>query len=613
MKTKTLYSSTKPSLTLDFANTKRLDPRVTFARATSAAYYDGVTIAKAEENLASLSEDFGDAYWSLNKTNITVTINTQTAPDGTSSADVLTDDATNGSHRIIGTLSALLGGVTHTFSVYAKKGTHDFIYIGFRDGGTSNRYIAAAFNIDTGTAGDTFNPRSAQGGVLVGSSITSVGNGWYRCSVTGSLDGTTNNTPNIIIGMSNAATGISLGGFLSQSYIGTGTTVYVWGAQLEARSSITSYTATSAPVTRFVPVLQTANAGVARFTHNPLTNESLGLLVESQRTNLLLQSETFGTTWSVTRGTVQSNDRVAPSGALTADTLVATTDNNTHFLSQTFTGTAAAHTFSVYAKASGYNHVALRLFNGTTQVGLAYYNLSTGATGTVTAGTASIQHVGNNWYRCMLTATLAASASCTADIYLANADNSNSFAGNDWNGVPLWGAQVEAGAFETSYIPTTTGTVTRNADNVSMTGTSFSSWFTENAGTLFADITPRELADTSGVQVNDNTTTSRTRLATSSTSVQGQVTKDGVAQATLDGGTPAANTRMKLALAYQQNDFSLSLDGQTVATDTSGSPPIVTQLQIGAQTTTTGNLSIRKFAFYPVRLTNAQLQTLTKL
>jgi hypothetical protein len=251
------------------------------------------------------------------------------------------------------------------------------------------------------------------------------------------------------------------------------------------------------------------------------------------------------------------------------------------------------------------------LFNGTSQVGLAYYNLSTGATGTVTAGTASITSVGNGWYRCILTATVAASASCTADIYLASADNTNSFAGNAFDGVSLWGMQVEVGAFPTSYIPTVAATVTRNADAASMTGSNVTSWFSNAEGTLYTEVNPRALAVTSGFQINDNTTSNRIRLATTSVSDQGLVTTSGTAQATLDGGTPVINTSMKLALSYKVNDFKLSLNGGTAATDTAGTVPVVNQLQLGAETTTVGNMTLKKVTYYPKALSAAEIQSIT--
>ena len=78
------YPSTKPALLLDFANTKKLDPRITFTRASTATYYDGKTNAKAEENLLVRSQEFDNAIWA--KTTTTVTTNSFVAPDTTASA-----------------------------------------------------------------------------------------------------------------------------------------------------------------------------------------------------------------------------------------------------------------------------------------------------------------------------------------------------------------------------------------------------------------------------------------------------------------------------------------------------------------------------------------------
>jgi hypothetical protein len=100
-------------------------------------------------------------------------------------------------------------------------------------------------------------------------------------------------------------------------------------------------------------------------------------------------------------------------------------------------------------------------------------------------------------------------------------------------------------------------------------------------------------------------------MALASTTDQGTVTTSGAAQAVLDGGTPAANTATKMAMAYAFNNFALSLNGGAVVTDTTGTVPVVSQLQIGAETTTVGNLHIKKVAFYPKRLLDAQLVALT--
>ena len=89
------------------------------------------------------------------------------------------------------------------------------------------------------------------------------------------------------------------------------------------------------------------------------------------------------------------------------------------------------------------------------------------------------------------------------------------------------------------------------------------------------------------------------------------VVQNGVNQ-TLDAGTPVVNTNIKLAGAYKTNDLAASLNGGSVATlGTAQLPTVVTQLQLGGETTTRATLTMKKFAYYPARLTNAQLQALT--
>jgi hypothetical protein len=582
------FPSIRPSLLLDFANSKRLDPRVTFTRASTATYYDGVTTAKAEENLLTRSEAFDDAAWA--KANTTVSADAGAAPDGTTTADLMYP-TTTGTFRSVARQTTTILNTTNVkvVSFFAKASGMSWLYT--FDSSTGGR--RCFFDVTNEVTGTTAANHTT--------SIVNFGGGWYRCIITTSEQ----YTGNLSIGVADADN--------STTATASGTNgILLWGAQLEGRDTVTAYTATTTQaITNYVPRLLTAAAGVARFDHTPTTGASLGLLVEESRVNSLVRSQEFGTTWSTTRGTITADTAIAPDGTLTADKLRDTTDNNTHFVAQTFTGTAVAYTFTVFAKAGSRSFIALRLFDGTNQVGLAYYNLGTGATGTVTAGTATITNVGNGWYRCGLTATLAASASCTADIYLASADNTNSYAGNGYSGAFLWGAQVELGAFATSYIPTVASTVTRQADVASMTGTNFSSWFNNSEGTVYAEVNPVALGVGAGVVLNDNTTSNRIRVALNSASDQSLITTTGTAQATLDGGTPAAGSFFKVATAYKVNDFALSLDAGTVATDTAGTIPVVSQLQIGAETTTVGTSRIRKLAYYPLRLTNAQLQAIT--
>lgn len=595
------FPAIKPTLLLDFANVKQLDPRITFTRASTATYY-GTQTAKAEQNLLIYSQQFTNTSgWT--SVNASINDNEEVAPDGTSTAGSFFGGA-----AITGLNSAAASFVASqplTISIYAKavSGSTNFLQIYIPTSVLSGGY--ANFNVAAGLVGD-------YGGTGLTASIVAASNGFYRCivSISSVSASATSAATFYMVDASTSARGSSLN-YPDQRMV-------IWGAQLEQRSAVTAYTATTTQaITNYITQLLTAASGVARFDHNPVTDESLGLLIQEQRTNLILQSEDLDTTWTETRATLSLNSVVAPNGALTADRLIASADNNTHFSSQTFTGTAASHTFTVYAKASGLNHVALRLFNGTSQVGLAYYNLSTGATGTVTAGTAAITSVGNGYYRCSLTATLAASASCTADIQLANADNTNSFIGNAFDGVTLWGTQVELGAFATSYIPTVASQVTRAADAASMTGTKFSSWYNQTEGTFFAQFTPA--VSNFGINRNifmasDGTTANSVgvRYGSSGSQPSLSVITASTNQAILVTGAMIAGTSYKLAGAYKANDFAVSRDAGTVGTDISGTVPVVTQAEIGMLAGTSfSTQTIKKLAYYPLRVTNAQLQALT--
>jgi predicted secreted protein len=363
-------------------------------------------------------------------------------------------------------------------------------------------------------------------------------------------------------------------------------------------------------------VLRFASSNQARFDHDPVTGESLGLLIEEQRTNLLTRSEEFDdASWIKDNATVTANTVVAPDGTLMGDKLVENTATSAHTVRKDGISVTSGttYTFSFFAKAAERTSVLVNFSTGFFGTDSAAFDLSSGTSSVVVGSpTHSIQSVGNGWFRCVfaLAAISTGSANFTPNISLRSGTSSN-YTGDGSSGVFIWGAQLEAGPFPTSYIPTTSATVTRSADSASMTGANFTQFYNASEGTLFADIKPAALAATSGVVINDNTVDNRIRLATTSATDQGTVTVAGTGQAELDGGTPVANTSMKLALGYKVDDFALSLDGGSVATDTSGTVPVVTQLQLGAETTSIGTLTIKKFAYYPRRLADAILESIT--
>jgi hypothetical protein len=177
-------------------------------------------------------------------------------------------------------------------------------------------------------------------------------------------------------------------------------------------------------------------------------------LVEIPRTNLILQSQTFeNASWTKTRCSITSNSIISPDGTLTADTLVEdSTASSTHPTSQSVTVTASAQTFSIYAKSANRNWLQLQFLS--TSNATAFFDLSNGVVGTVgSAATASIQSVGNGWYRCIITATTTAGSN-TIGIYPASANGTNSYTGNGTASLYIWGAMVQQGNVATEYIPT---------------------------------------------------------------------------------------------------------------------------------------------------------------
>jgi hypothetical protein len=268
------------------------------------------------------------------------------------------------------------------------------------------------------------------------------GNGWYRCILIGPA-GTSSYAG--LYNIADADNSISYAGDITKG-------LFIWGAQFEQRSSVTAYTPTTTqPITNYIPTLLTAPSGVARFDHNPTTTESLGLLIEEQRTNLLLRSEDFGTTWINTESSEQTNVVIAPDGTLTADKLVENTGTDFHAIEQNIASVAAVvHTFSVYAKYSGRNIQLWFGFGDVSGNPGANFDLQNGTVGT-TSGTitASIQSVGNGWYRCMAAATSAVTTNFQCFIGLTSSTSGSaraqSYTGDGYSGIYLWGAQLEAG------------------------------------------------------------------------------------------------------------------------------------------------------------------------
>ena len=191
------------------------------------------------------------------------------------------------------------------------------------------------------------------------------------------------------------------------------------------------------------------------------------------RTNYLLQSQTWATTWTQNACTITSNSTVAPDGTTTADSIKETTATSAHGISQAVTVPSAVEdlTLTVYLNPNltrTWAFLSMTEATGGTVVS-AYFNLSgAGAVGTVATGAnwsaafTSITACNGGFYCCVLNATKTnAATSITAAIDAATANGTNSYTGSTSDGVTGWGAQLEVGLNSTMYLPTTTGAVTQ--------------------------------------------------------------------------------------------------------------------------------------------------------
>jgi hypothetical protein len=593
-----VFPTVRPSLLLDFANSETLDPRITFARASTGTWYDGKTSVLAEQNLLTYSQVLSNAAWTA--ANLTATSNTTTAPDGTSTANTLTASAATAATYIYwGASNACTIGNTYTISCYAKVGNQNYIQL---TGVGSTFY--ANFDLSGGVLGTNSG--------TVSQSITSVGGGWYRIVLTYVANTVNNNFMACMVPSASATR--------AQTFTGTGAeTVLIWGAQLEQRAAVTAYNATtSTALTNYIPVLFTAPINAPRFDHNPVTGESLGLLIEESRTNLLLWSSDFSNAaWTKTNASIMTAADVAPDGTLTAQKLVeSTAASTTHFTVQTVTTTATAYAHTAYLKAAGRSWALLY-----SSVGYTFFNLSTGAVGTTGGGnflSASATPVGNGWYRCSVISTQTAGAN-GFQIAACNGDGGNTYTGDGFSGIYIWGAQLEAGAFQTSLIQTGASQVTRAADNASMTGTNFSSWFNPAQGSWYVEASSIVAAGYAPtlLQADDGTASNRyviSMTANTSNVVPGAVASGSTVFAPSLAGVLPNKTFGKVALAYAQTGYDAAGNGTAASHLASGAVASgVNTLRLGNYLSAgyTLNGTIKRLAYYPIAITSANTVALT--
>ena len=403
-------------------------------------------------------------------------------------------------------------------------------------------------------------------------------------------------------------------------------------------------------------LLKTAAADEPRFDHKYENGNivSLGLLIEGGETNSVRKSEdlTIGRWTEVGDGvTVTTNQAVAPDGNTTADKVAIKTTGSgvkaiqSSILSGSISGSGTAITSSIFCKAAEHNYVSVEMQGGGNS-GSIVVDLSDGSLITEVSSPDSykIEPYPNDWYRISVTSTTANTSATALRVHLTDSSGNSTWTGTIGNGVYLWGGQHEVGAFPTSYIPTddTSGGKTREPDNVSVTGTDFSDFYNQSEGTLYASasILGKNIHTTGTEYPNGICKISDTGSNLAYSRVLyfgGQADPDRVTFGNRDASAGSISPRddtfgdiqlnqyYKVCGAYITNDEqAMCLNGRDIKFNgTNVNPPTPNQFLIGtgyhgAIGNAPGgdemylNGHISELRYYPKRLSNDQLQNLTK-
>ncbi len=400
------------------------------------------------------------------------------------------------------------------------------------------------------------------------------------------------------------------------------------GVVLGASGDFNVTRATTATRVNASGLIEVVASGIPRLDY-PIGGGCPALLVEPSGSNLALRSQDFSATWSVAASATVTGI-TSPDGTANATTFIA--DSNTDRIRQTITLTSGTtYTYSLFGKfgalSSGFTMNVFQENATTYGSGVCQaFNLNEGtlgASGTVGAGftlqSVGMENYGNGWYRCRMTVLMGYTPATNPRVGFRIGTQIS-------GGIPLsvvsgsvsaWGAQLETGSIATSYIPTTTAAVTRNADAINVTG-AVSGCIGQTEGTIYAEFEIRSDTTTRRLfALSDGTQTNRVFLYYTSNALRAQIQGTSISL-----GDPAAGYH-KVAFAYQQSGVSgtlfASLDGGAVVSGTSAAfPASLTDINIGKIETTAAsssfwNARIRAAAPYTTRLTNAELVALTTL
>ena len=363
--------------------------------------------------------------------------------------------------------------------------------------------------------------------------------------------------------------------------------------------------------------IQSAAVNDPRFDHTPTTLASLGLLMEESRTNLVLQSENHpSASWSKTGLTVASASNTDPSGAATSNLVSEDISVGLHRMFQsTAYVSGTSYSISCFLKYAGRQFVAIT-HPAVAANGVAIFDIQNGTITLSQAGiTSSITAYPNGWYRCVINGVSSTTGGASHIIQGSTTGGilTGSYLGLNGPAFYIYGSQVEAGSFPTSYIPTTTASVVRSADLCSITGSDFTTVYNQSEVSIFSELEFQ--ANNSSAVVHCNNATANEVLAlsqfTSPSRLAIFVADGGVTQAAVNANANI-NQVYKAATSAKLNSFQFALGGVLGTRDTVGTMPTPTQINIG-KTQSAVHLTgrIKQIKIFRKELSDAKLQALT--
>ncbi len=366
---------------------------------------------------------------------------------------------------------------------------------------------------------------------------------------------------------------------------------------------------------------KTAAGTLTSFATNTLRITDLGLLCEDARTNLLLRSQEFDdTAWAKTNAgtvTATANATAAPDGTTTADLLTCDGSDSNRMQGNSasgniFTATSGvAYALSIYAKAnSGSTWCELFLGDFATSNARVWFNLtgsgvvgSNAVVGDGVLDSSSIESLANGWYRLTINTHMSVTHANSTLAFYPCASGDGLTTTTNGHSMYVWGAQAEAGAFASSYVPTTTVTVTRAADNITISST-LQTVINAATGSLVAQTDNGGGAGFAANVVDSNGTNllgfdaSNHALAS-------------ITATLATGNTANRTTQDKLGLAWTSAARSLVLNGGTVATDASSQTPSATQHVGSSGSANFVNAYVERLSAWTTKLADATLQGFT--